>query len=519
MAVHQFDAILFDLDGVVTNTAKVHAAAWKALFDTYLKLRGGRDKPPSSPFDSVNDYLAYVDGKPRYEGVRSFLESREIRIPMGDPTDGPDRETICGLGNSKNELFTEIMERDGVEVFPATVKLIQELKEEQIKTAIVSSSKNCLAILQKAGMGNAFDARVDGVLSQTLGLKGNPNPDIFIKGAELLDVDVRRTVVIEDSIVGVEAARAGNFGMVIGIDRTQQSRGLKEKGAHWVLQDLSEISLTDLDSWFSQHRSELPLALERMDEIAARLSKKQAAVFLDYDGTLTPIVEHPDNAFMSDEMREVVRQLATVTPVAVVSGRDRNKVRDFVKLDHLVYAGSHGFDIAGPNQAQIQFQEGNRFLPALDKAQEEISESVKGIKGSLIERTAFSISVHYRMVAENQISRVEQMVDEILRKHTELRMTHGKKVFEVRPNIDWDKGKAVLWILKALNLNGPDVVSLYLGDDTTDEDAFRALAGRGIGILVADGARPSRASYRLKNTDQVEEFLLGFASLLKEKHQ
>ena len=203
---------------------------------------------------------------------------------------------------------------------------------------------------------------------------------------------------MEDSIAGVEAARAGQFGMVIGVDRVNHGNGLREKGAHWVVRDLGEVHLTDIDSWFRQHKSQLPSALDRMDEIATRLSNKKAALFLDYDGTLTPIVEHPDNAFMSEEMREVVRQLAAVTPVAVVSGRDRNKVRDFVKLDKLVYAGSHGFDIAGPNQAQIQYEEGNRFLPALDKAQKEISESVKGINGSLVERTAFSISVEMLMI-------------------------------------------------------------------------------------------------------------------------
>lgn len=515
LSVRQFDAIIFDLDGVVTDTAKVHAAAWKELFDGYLESKKRRDGEPLSPFDPDVDYTTYLDGKPRYEGVQSFLESRGIVIAKGDPTDGTDQETICGLGNKKNHLFKKHLKRDGVEVFPSSVELIRQLKARRLKTAIVSSSKNCLAVLQSAGLEDTFDARVDGVVSASLGLKGKPNPDIFLKGAEILGVEARRSVVVEDSIAGVEAARAGQFGMVIGVDRINHGNNLREKGAHWVVRDLGEVHLTDIDSWFRQHKSELPSALDRMDEIKDRLAHKQTVVFLDYDGTLTPIVEIPDRAFMSKEMRDVVRQLSTATTVAIVSGRARSKVHDFVQLDSLIYAGSHGFDIAGPHHATIQHKEGNRFLPALGKAYQEITEKIKGIHGSLVEQTGFSISVHYRMVSEDQVPLVEEMVDETLGKNPSLRKTHGKKVFEIRPKIDWDKGKAVLWILKALELDQPDVVPFYLGDDTTDEDAFRALADKGIGVLVADVPRPSTASYRLKDIEQVKEFLIGLTKLLK----
>jgi len=518
LTVHHFDAIIFDLDGVVTDTAKVHATAWKELFDAYLKLREQRDQEPFTPFDIGSDYLTYIDGKPRYDGVQSFLESRQIHIPRGKPSDKPDEETICGLGNQKNERFGKILERDGVEVFHSTVDLIKGLRAQGIKVAIVSSSKNCQAVLKIAGLESLFDTRVDGSVAESLGLKGKPDPDIFLKSAELLGVAPSRAGIVEDAIAGVEAGRRGKFGLVIGVDRHGDPNSLKENGADRVVGDLGEISVKDLDEWFRQHGTGLPSALNRLDEIKQRISKKRAVVFLDYDGTLTPIVEKPDLAIMSEEMRDVVRQLAATLTVGIVSGRARAKVYNFVKLDELIYAGSHGFDIACPGRSQILHEEGKRFLPAIDEAYKKITNLVQPIEGSMVEHTGFSISVHYRLVADDKVPVIERMVDQLLKENPTLRKTHGKKVFEIRPKIDWDKGKAVLWILKALDLDTPDVMPFYLGDDTTDEDAFRALEGRGIGVLVTDTPRSTRASYTLKDTDDVREFLLALMSLAKQVH-
>jgi len=248
-----FDAIIFDLDGVVTDTARVHAVAWKELFDDYLKLLETRGGDPFSPFDKESDYLSYVDGKPRYNGVRSFLGSRGIVILDGDPSDGPERETVCGLGNKKNRLFGEILKRDGVDVFPSTLELIRKAKSRGLKVAIVSSSKNCLAILRIAGIEDLFDTRVDGEVSVSLGLKGKPNPDIFTKSAEIIGSEVGKSVVVEDAISGVEAGKAGKFGLVIGIDRTGTSGELKKSGADLVVKDLEEVTIEKIDAWFSKH--------------------------------------------------------------------------------------------------------------------------------------------------------------------------------------------------------------------------------------------------------------------------
>ncbi|NIO08862.1 MAG: trehalose-phosphatase [Deltaproteobacteria bacterium] len=516
MSQHHYDAIIFDLDGVVTDTAKVHATAWKELFDNYLKKREQRDRELFRPFDITTDYLTFVDGKPRYDGVQSFLESRNIHIPRGEPSDKPDLETVCGLGNQKNLKFSEILERDGAEIFQTTVDLIKKLRAQGIKTAIVSSSKNCQAVLKIAGLESLFDARVDGAVSESLGLKGKPDPDIFIKSTQLLGVSPDRSGIVEDAISGVEAGRRGKFGLVIGVDRHGDPASLKDNGADLVVSDLGEMTLDRIDEWFVQHGPNLPSALESLDEISQRIENKRAVVFLDYDGTLTPIVEQPDNAVMTEKMRDIVQQLAKTLTVGIVSGRARPKVFNFVKLDELIYAGSHGFDIACPGRSQIIHEAGKGFLPAIDKVYKEISKLVKPIEGSLVEHTGFSISVHYRLVSEDQVPRMEAMVDQLLTENPTLRKTHGKKVFEIRPKIDWDKGKAVLWILKALELDGSNVMPFYLGDDTTDEDAFRVLEERGIGILVTDTTKFTRASYTLKDTDEVGQFLKSLMGLVKQ---
>lgn len=236
-----FDAVIFDLDGVVTRTASVHARAWKRAFDEFLarwKWGNGGSHPP---FDIETDYPQYVDGKPRYDGVRDFLASRGIELPEGDPTDGPDVETVCGLGNRKNELYNEQLEEGGVEIFEDTVSQIRAWREMGLRTAIVSSSKNCAAVLQVAGLSDLFDVRVDGVESARLGLNGKPAPDIFLMATKLLGVEPARSIVFEDAVSGVQAGRAGGFGWVIGVDRGGAREALLANGADTVVSDLRDV--------------------------------------------------------------------------------------------------------------------------------------------------------------------------------------------------------------------------------------------------------------------------------------
>ena len=233
-------AVLFDLDGVVTHTAAIHARAWKRLFDEFL---AGLDGDPErlGPFRLPEDYLAYVDGKPRYEGVRSFLQSRGIDLPWGDPQDSPDHRTVCGLGNRKNRYFNRVMAEQGVEVFPTTIALIRALRRRGSKTACVSSSKNCRPVLERAGITDLFDVIFDGRDLEAENLPGKPHPDAFLRAAERLGVTAAESAVVEDAVSGVAAGRAGAFGLVIGVDRGAGREALLAAGADVVVTDLAEL--------------------------------------------------------------------------------------------------------------------------------------------------------------------------------------------------------------------------------------------------------------------------------------
>jgi beta-phosphoglucomutase family hydrolase len=241
--LEKYDAFLFDLDGVLTATASVHAAAWKKTFDEYLKKRSGQAGEPFVPFDTSSDYKPYVDGKLRYDGVDSFLKSRGIDLPWGDPSDSPGVETVCGIGNRKNDMVSEAIESEGVQVFDGSVALVKELRQAGIRTAVVSASRNCQAVLRKAGIEDLFEERVDGVVAAEMNLAGKPAPDTFLKAAELLGVQPSRAVVVEDAVSGVQAGRDGSFGLVIGVDRHGDPDALRENGAHMVVGDLEELNV------------------------------------------------------------------------------------------------------------------------------------------------------------------------------------------------------------------------------------------------------------------------------------
>ncbi len=251
MHQYAFDAVVFDLDGVITGTASVHSAAWKQMFDEYLQRRGAEHGEPFREFTHVDDYLPFVDGKPRYKGVASFLESRGIDIPFGDPDDTPDMETACGLGNRKNELFNGIIASGGAEVFDTSVELIRDLRDRGIRIGVASSSKNCKTILESTGLLPLFETRVDGVVSAELGLHGKPEPDIFTVASDNLGVNYDRTVVVEDAVSGVQAGAAGNFGLVLGVAREGNARELRANGADIVVNDLGEIDFDGLSRWFT----------------------------------------------------------------------------------------------------------------------------------------------------------------------------------------------------------------------------------------------------------------------------
>ena len=238
-----YQAMLFDLDGVLTDTARLHSACWKRMFDEFLERRAEREGEPFQPFEIDTDYLKYVDGKPRYDGVRDFLHARNIELPEGTPNSPPGEESVCGLGNRKNDLVNELMASEGVEAYPGSVAFLRQLREEKMKIAVVSSSTNCQAVLEAAGIADFFDARVDGGVAAERKLPGKPAPDTFLEAARELGVDASRAVVVEDAISGVQAGRAGDFGLVIGVARKGNEQDLKENGANVVVNDLRELVL------------------------------------------------------------------------------------------------------------------------------------------------------------------------------------------------------------------------------------------------------------------------------------
>ena len=234
-------ACLFDLDGVLTETAKIHAAAWKQMFDDFLRGWADRTGEPFRPFDRPTDYDEYVDGKPRLDGVRSFLESRGIELPMGSSADPPEAETVHGLGTRKNELVHELIREQGVRPYEGSVRFVATARDQGLRRAVVSASTNCRDVLVAAGIEHLFEVRIDGVVAEREGLAGKPAPDTFLAAARTLSAEPTNAAVFEDALAGVEAGRAGGFGWVVGIDRTGQAEALHRRGANVVVQDLAEL--------------------------------------------------------------------------------------------------------------------------------------------------------------------------------------------------------------------------------------------------------------------------------------
>ncbi len=498
----KIDALVFDLDGVITQTRKLHKQAWKKLFNEFFKQYPTDGKNAAGMTDS--DYDRFIDGKPRLEGVKSFLSSREIEIPQGGKDDSSDAQTIVGLGRRKNELFRQLVADEGVDVYEDAVSKIRKWRKEGFKTAIVSSSKNCKMILENSGLDDLFDVRVDGAVAEERGLKGKPDPDIFLEAAQKLGARPEKSVVFEDAISGVQAGQAGFFGLVVGVSRFANENELLDNGADTCIDDFNKVDLQS-DEVLKYFKASTPMVFSKDSNVFDIFKQKKPAFFLDYDGTLTPIVQRPEDAVLSQEMRETLSKLADSHTVAVVTGRDKEDVRQFINLDNIIYSGSHGYVTEGPNGLYMEHEDADKIIKALDKIENDLHQIFDDkAKGVQIDRKRYAIAVHYRNASKDDIPLVFDAVDKMLEKHEGHKKGEGKMVVEIKPDIDWHKGKAVLWIMEALGIDKDNnVIPVFIGDDVTDEDAFEAIKDKGLGILVENHGQDTAAAYSLKNVYQV----------------
>ena len=508
----RFSAVIFNLDGVVTRINEIHIEAWKRLFDEFLLERSPLEGEDLRTFHAELDYRKYVEGRPRNVGVKHVLSSRHIELPLGEADDPPHYTTVHGLGNRKKLIFNELLEQQDPLVFGCAVALIHRLRNEGFKTAIVTASEHCDMILEKAELSDRFDARIDGIESERLDLGSKPDPYVLWEVARRLEIDPEQIVVIEDSIVGVTASSRGRFGLTIGIDDGEQRQLMLDHGADHVLEDLCRLHIDGA----SEDEELSPPVLAEMELISNQLADKRPVLFLNYGGTLTPNIRKTKDAELSKKVRRALQKAAQLMPVTIVSGRDVKELRDRVDLPELIYAGSYGLEILGQD-LHLELPDGIDVLEDLDKAAAELAELLAEFPGVSIQRKRFAIAVHYQKKDTIEAAYVEATVEQVQMRLPRLRKTGGKEVFELLPNIDWDKGRAVKWLLAELGLDGPDSLPIYIGDDMTDEDAFRSLRGVGIGILVTKRPQPSLATYRVSNSGDALEVLNHLIHVLKHK--
>ena len=505
------DAVIFDVEGVVADTAALHTAAWKATLNDFLARRAAVGAPPAVFTDA--DYHKYLGHRSEAAGVTEFLVAQGISLPAGRPGDHVEG-TVWALVDRTAQLCADML-ADGVRVFESTVEFVHQLQAAGIATAVFASRCDCARILDAAGLSDLFAVRVDGPATRET-LAGAPTRTgtlqrILHDAADRLAVSPRRCVVIDDTAAGVTAGRDGGFGLVIGVDRDGDADELSRCGADVVVGDL--VALTVRDS--HQRVSDLPDALESYTDIAPLAETRRPVVLLDFDGTVSDIVADPNAATLLPGADQTLAQLAAHCPVAVVSGRSLADIRQRIGVPGLWYAGSHGFELVSPDGAHHQNEAGLQAVDLLQSAVAALHERLDGIDGVLIEDKRFSVAVHYRNVDADRVDEVIATV-RIIGQRDGLRVTGGRKVVELRPDVDWDKGRTVNWILA--QIDGADLqLPIYLGDDLTDEDAFDAIRQKGVGIAVRSvesGDRRTAARFALEDPDAVCRFLTRVADQL-----
>lgn len=497
-----YKAVIADLDSVLTRMTSLHERAWQKVFNDYLREREHRRGEQHGEFAHV-DYRNQLDGKMRYPGAADFLRSRHIEIPFGQPDDAPGAETVCGLGNRKEQVLIEMLDREGVAVFEDALAALRRWRLGGLKLAAISASCNCRNVLRLVELESYLDVIVDGELARELKLNGKS--ELLEEAARQLHVDPEETVVLEDTAIGIAGAASSRFGLIVGVNRNHHAAELENAGADLVVRSVAALRFP----------RQLASALDQMDRIVTHQAGKPVAIFLDFDGTLTPIVEEPRKADLEKSMLQTLRSLVGVCTVGVISGRDRKDLESRVGIEGILYAGSHGVDIAGPGY-QKSLPEAEAAIPEVDDAERRLREALEGIPGVIVERKRFSVAVHFRKVRSDVgIQQVKRVVDAVLA-DTRLRKRYGKQVLELEPAVEWDKGDAVEWLLETTEIDPAQALVMYIGDDETDEDVFAALAGRGVTVRVGEQASDSLADYYLPEPQDVGHLLKELAERCRQ---
>lgn len=493
-----YQAVIADMDSVLTRMACLHERAWQQTFNDFFQDRNHRTGEQQAEF-AHGEYRRRLDGKMRYQGAADFLSSRHIDLPFGDPDDPPGKETVCGIGNRKEEVLVSMLEREGVAVYEDALACLRRWRLGGLRLAAISASCNCRNVLRLIELENYLDVIVDGELAREQGLSGKG--ELMAEAARQLGVDPSQCLILEDTATGIGAGKKTGFGLVIGVNRNHHAAELENAGADAVVRSLAALRFP----------RRLPSALDDADRLLTRQGPSgkgevPVAIYLDFDGTLTSTVEDPRQVSVSGELVETLRSLASHCVVGVISGRDREDLQSRLGVESLLYAGSHGLDIAGPGYQKIR-PDAEAAIPDVERAEARLRDAVEGISGVLVERKRFSVAVHFRKVRSDvAIQQVKRVVDSVLA-DTELRKREGSQVLELEPKSDWDKGDAVTWLMETTEVDPDSALVFYIGDDETDEDVFAALAGRAVCIRVAEEVSTSLADYRLDGPGQVAGFL------------
>jgi alpha,alpha-trehalase len=430
-------AVIFDMDGVITDTASVHAEAWKRLFDEYLRARADRTAEPFVPFDADEDYRRYVDGKGRFDGVRSFLASRGIQLPEGNPNTLRIGEPSAGWGIGRTRCSRASPARRTA--YPSTVAWSASCEPRGIGTAAISASRNAAEVLDAAGLGDLFAVTVDAPTSMSSACPANRISDVRQAARRLVDP-------VGGGGRGYARGRGGGtrgWDRVRGRGRSHRPRTPCGAGADVVVSDLAELGS-------SSRRTFGPPVGARTRGGSERCSRAGAWPCPRLRRDAHADRQRPEDALLPAETRAAIGGWPPLAPVAIVSGRDLADVRRLIGIEGIAYAGSHGFDVVLPDGSA--HQRGTEFLPALEAAERDLRARLASVPGAQIEAKRFAIAVHVRRVRKELVPDVEAAVDGVAAADPGLRRTGGKKVFEIRPAVAWDKGKALLWLLDVLEL-------------------------------------------------------------------